>query len=100
MLLRAAGYYHIGMDREKIARYLEELKSEISSLEDRDTGTASRLKDLTGRIEAAVDSASDDSGNRDILDNLQRAIENLETEHPAVTSVLNRLATTLGNMGI
>ena len=88
------------MDRKKIDEYLEQLRQEISSMEGTDAEASSRLRALTGQIEAAVKTSPGDSGDSDILDTIQAGIENFETEHPAITDVLNRIATLLGNMGI
>lgn len=80
------------MDSEKLSKNLSRLKKEISRLEASDADSAARLNELVEDIE---DSASENNAQR-----IQSTIEQLEEQHPAVTEILNRIATILSNMGV
>jgi len=86
------------MEREKLEKYLDELKKEISNLGDYEEESASRLRILTENIEMALQGPVET--DKDVIDNIQGNIEHFEEIHPSVTALLNRIATLLSDMGI
>ena len=85
-------HYDISMNSDKLSKHLTELRTEINKIEETDKPTALRLQDLVDDIENTASAESSD--------NVMNMIENLEEKHPAVTEVLNRIATVLSNMGV
>lgn len=88
------------MDREKLNDYLEELKKETEKLELIDPQAAERLKELTNNIEKTMATQGEDNAGKELNDGIQGNLEHFEREHPSVTSILNRIATLLSDMGI
>ncbi len=86
------------MDTENLKKNIEELKDEISRLQNEAPETAVRLQQLVDNMEQTID--SDELNNNDLVAGIQKNIEHLETEHPSATEILNRIATVLSNMGI
>ncbi|MBI9105707.1 MAG: DUF4404 family protein [Spirochaetales bacterium] len=88
------------MNRAQLKNYLEELKIEIGNLEDKDPQVLSRLNELAGNIEEALDSPAESSKNDDLIDGIQGNIEHFEAEHPTITGILDRIMNALSSMGI
>jgi predicted nuclease with TOPRIM domain len=88
------------MSKEKVLGYLKHLQTEIANLEECDGPTKEHLSNLTSEIEHLLDNPDDHSKRVAVVQQLKTRIEQFETEHAGLTSVLEQLMTTLSNMGI
>jgi hypothetical protein len=88
------------MSREKVLGYLKHLQTEIDSLEECDGPTKEHLSNLTSEIKHLLDNPNDDSKRVALVQQLKTRIEQFETEHAGLTSVLEQIMITLSNMGI
>ena len=78
---------------------LEDLKREIDGLDSADDESRQRLQRIIANLETKLD-ASDDEPEENFMSYLEDSLTHFETSHPRVTSIINRVATTLSNMGI
>ena len=81
---------------------LEQLRAKVESASDLPAKTKSELLKLVAELESQsartgpAGSAAQPHG----VDRLVAAVEGLETSHPDLTNLVNRIATMLGNIGI
>lgn len=76
---------------------LQELRTLVSQSHDLPETAKERLLGLVAQAE--TESADDSTPNNAIAE-MPTTLTELEAAHPEATAFLNRLATTLGNMGI
>lgn len=86
-------------DKNQLNEALQALRSEIQSL-DTDENRKHSLNNLADKIEQQLDDSSPDTKNHGLIETLEETINEFEVEHPALTSIINRILVTLGNMGI
>jgi len=90
------------MSREELEESLARLHKEVAKLEEKDGALKERLDGLIHDVERQLHGVEDtDAKNAaGVIDDLQKYIEQFETEHPRVTAILNHIMVTLSNMGI
>jgi hypothetical protein len=91
---------------------LEQLRSKVEQASGLTDSTKAELLKLVAdlenqanrtRIQNAKDAAAAAPGSTESRDHLERlvaSVDGLEASHPEITALVNRIATTLGNMGI
>ena len=89
---------------------LDDLLKQLRTTVAEDTSLPETTKaDLIRHVEAmeaqtsalSADAASSEAeSEKPVLDQLVTSVEGLEASHPEITTLVNRLANTLGNMGI
>jgi uncharacterized coiled-coil DUF342 family protein len=85
-------------DKNQLNEALQALRDEINNL-NTDESRKQSLNTLADQVEQQFDDSSN-SGNQGLIESLEETISEFEVEHPALTSIINRLLVTLGNMGI
>jgi len=83
------------MDPERIRESLERLLAEIDAAPIPDPASRERLRALVEEIQSGISDHHDT-----IAQSIRDAIGRLESEHPQVASLLNRIMISLGNVGI
>lgn len=78
---------------------LAELKKEVEGLDSTDGESQERLQRIIKNLETKLD-ATDDEPEDGFMSYLEDSLTHFETSHPQVTSIINRVATALSNMGI
>jgi ABC-type transporter Mla subunit MlaD len=87
--------------RDSLRRLLAELKAEIAPLLDADHDAAHQIANATGAsLSAATQRESQPHTVQQAVQNLSASVEGFEASHPNLVHVVNRIAVTLGNMGI
>ncbi len=85
-------------DKNQLNEALQALRDEIDNL-NTDESRKQSLNTLADQVEQQFDDSSN-SGNQGLIESLEETISEFEVEHPALTSIINRLLVTLSNMGI
>jgi uncharacterized coiled-coil DUF342 family protein len=85
-------------DKNQLNEALQALRDEINNL-NTDESRKQSLNTLADQVEQQFDDSSN-SGNQGLIESLEETISEFEVEHPALTSIINRLLVTLSNMGI
>ena len=84
--------------RAELLSLLGELKSEIANVE------PSVGQSIAGQTESLTKAATEESRNPELLkrslDELSASVGGFETSHPGLVQVVNRICTTLSNIGI
>jgi len=87
--------------RSELTTLLEELKSEVSGLADTD---ADHAQSIAGFAQLSTHEATRDDTNTDALKHslggLEASVTELESSHPQLVSVVNRICVALSNLGI
>ena len=88
------------MSKEDLRKTLERLRAEVSSLEKEAAPVKDRVNSLISDLEHQIQDL-DDAGRRATMrDRLAKLIQQVESEHPAITGMLEQIVETLANMGI
>jgi chromosome segregation ATPase len=90
------------MTDEELRELLTEIRDELKQTPTDDKRERKILGDLIDDIEGLLERSKDDSmqPEESMLGRLEEAIEDLETDHPTLTSTLSNLLTALSNVGI
>jgi tRNA C32,U32 (ribose-2'-O)-methylase TrmJ len=90
------------MKEDNVREKLKGLYTELKNTRSNDPQTQDRLRTLTADVKNALDNIDDlrPDQHKNVLDRLQGAVENFETSHPELTSVLNDVISSLANWGI
>ena len=87
--------------RQELLDLLAELKTEINTLAQSD---AEKARTIAGHTELSTREAISSEKNPESLDrslkDLSASVEGFESSHPQLVAVVNRIATTLSNLGI
>ena len=87
--------------RQELLNLLSQLKSEITNLSE---SNAQQAGSIAGHTEFATREAISEESNPEVLkrslDDLSASVQGFETSHPQLVAVVNRIATTLSNLGI
>ena len=88
-------------NRQELITLLGTLKNEVTELSKTDTEHAYRI---AGYAETSATEAIRAEPNPETLkssiDSLSSSVEGFETSHPGLVQIVNRIATTLSNLGI
>ena len=87
------------MSEEQLRQSLTELRAELDRLEAEETEVRERLDRLIASVETHVDAQSNSAHHDSLLQDLRESILDLEASHPRATTILNRVAAALGNIG-
>jgi hypothetical protein len=87
------------MERESLHRSLERLRSEVDALGPTDGQVKARLNGLIGDLEHQLSHMEDAEHRATVIGRVRELIEHFETEHPAITGVLNHIMVTLSGLG-
>jgi biopolymer transport protein ExbB/TolQ len=85
-------------DKNRLNEALQALRDEINNL-NTDESRKQSLNALADQVEQQFDDSANPE-NQGLIESLEETISEFEVEHPALTSIINRLLVTLGNMGI
>jgi len=85
------------MPNHELHQSLSELKEHIGHVKSPET--RGHLEELVGELEVHLDDTPE-TREQSILGSLTGLIDQLEVEHPKLTSVLNQMMVSLSNMGI
>jgi hypothetical protein len=86
--------------RAELLQLLGELKHEIGTVDEAQARSiAGHTEHLTAQAIAGESERNPESLNR-ALQELSSSVEGFESSHPRLVAVVNRIATTLANMGI
>lgn len=85
------------MSIETIKNKIEELRTELDSVAKDDPETRDKLLKLISELEEKLEQPDE---HHSLIDTMNEAISNFETEHPRATAILNDIMVTLSNMGI
>lgn len=86
-------------DNNQLDEAIQALRDEIRSL-NTDEERKHSLNALADKIEQQLDDSPSNTKNLGLTETLEETISEFEVEHPALTSIINRILVTLGNMGI
>ena len=88
-------------NRQELLDLLAQLKTEIGTLAQSD---ARQAEAIAGHTELSTHEAISTEKNPELLkrslDELSASVEGFESSHPQLVEVVNRIATTLSNLGI
>ncbi len=86
-------------ENNQLNEALQALRDEIRSL-NTDEERKHSLNALADKIEQQLGDSPSNTKNLGLTETLEETISEFEVEHPALTSIINRILVTLGNMGI
>ena len=86
------------MSQKEIHDILTQLRSEI--VDETSPEAKARLLRLVTDLEEHLEADETGSESPFSLDHLRQMAEDFEVEHPRITSLVNRIAVTLSNMGV
>jgi hypothetical protein len=87
------------MSKAEIHKSLERLRSELNALEGDKAVIEKRVNSLISDLERHLENL-EDADHTAMLGRIRGVVEQFEAEHPSITAVLNRIMTTLSDMGI
>ncbi|MBD3422217.1 MAG: DUF4404 family protein [Chitinivibrionales bacterium] len=90
------------MQKDKLTQDLKDLRKELRQVQSQDPATRQKLATLEKRADESLQDASLNTQDeyRHLARDLQDALLHLETTHPRLTVIINRLVYTLNNLGI
>ena len=90
------------MDKQQLLSALESLHAELADADQIDTETRERLETVTGDVQRLLGQDAEPSREEvePLSDSLQDMVLRFEADHPSLTSLLNRIASGLSNLGI
>ena len=88
------------MSKQELQKSIEALRYEVDSLGSGDAATQKRLHKVIADLEEQMDDVHDEDVRNSMSTGIRRLIQQFEEEHPSITEALNRVMTTLSNMGI
>ena len=88
------------MAEKKLTQLLEQLRTELASAEAVDEKGRELLRALNADIQNLLEHTKSEDSADSLLERLQDTIDHFEVTHPALTSALSHLMTTLSNAGI
>jgi ABC-type transporter Mla subunit MlaD len=86
-------------NREELLSLLRQLKQELATLEATHSEEARDITDHTERFTAAAGERQPDVV-KSSFDELAESVAGFENSHPQLVQIVNRIATTLSNLGI
>ena len=89
-----------GAHRAELLRSLDALHAELDRVSEGEELDEARLGGLVADVEERLSGADESHHPTNLVDRLRQRAEQFELEHPAVTSLLNRIMVSLGNTGI
>jgi hypothetical protein len=87
------------MSKEEILKSLARVKREVGKLNVDQAADKARIQQLIDDLEQRLESPGA-LDHKDMADQIDDTLKELEVEHPTITGILNGIATTLSNYGI
>jgi hypothetical protein len=87
------------MSMEEIQKAISRLKTQGDTLDAGQADVKKKVHRLIRDLERQLENP-DNMDHGHMIGQIETAVTALETEHPAITGILNGIATTLSNMGI
>jgi molecular chaperone GrpE (heat shock protein) len=90
------------MGKNQLQESLAELHESLAKIDRLDEETRQLMQRLTADLQRLLGQAGDLSAEdvEPVTNNLQELLLRFETEHPQITGILGRLASSLANLGI
>jgi hypothetical protein len=88
------------MSNQKIKSLLEQLRTEMESVDKLDEAGLAMLRELDGDIDKLIARSDDDVSNQSIAERLDEAVSKFEVTHPTLTAMLSEISKILSNAGI
>ena len=88
------------MSKMELQKSLDALRIEVDDMGPEHSDTQKRFQDVIADLEEQIDDIQDEEVRESMMRGLPRLIDQFEEEHPSITEALNRIMTTLSNMGI
>ena len=88
------------MPENKLTEHLEMVRAELSDVKAVDEKGRELLRALNTDIEALLQRSEEGDMDDSLLERLQTTIDHFEVTHPALTSALSNVLTSLSNAGI
>ena len=92
--------YSYRMSKKELDKSLQDLRAEIDKLGAENDDIKEKIDTLATGIEGEINNLDNTKYIDSLIQNIQQHIEQLETEHPRITGVLNRIMVTLSGLGI
>lgn len=87
------------MPDTELRQLLSELETTINTMDTGSTPARDKLSQLSSAIETHLN-AHEKPETESLVEEIKTAVSEFESEHPAATSLLNNIATTLSSIGI
>lgn len=88
------------MSNQKIKNLLEQLRTEMESVDKVDEAGLAILRELDGDIDKLIARSDDDVSDQSIAERLDEAVSKFEVTHPTLTAMLSEISKVLSNAGI
>ena len=88
------------MSNQKLKNLLEQLHTEVESMDQMDEAGLAMLHELDRDISELIDRSEDDLSDLSIAERLDKAVHTFETSHPTLTAMLSEISKILSNAGI
>lgn len=86
--------------KNELNQLLARLNDEINEMNLQDDQQAQQLKGLTESLSQATNQMTDANNIDDMIENINQSLQEFETSHPRLVSIINSFCVTLSNMGI
>ncbi|MFN8401346.1 MAG: DUF4404 family protein [Anaerolineales bacterium] len=86
------------MNDKKLDALLEQVHAELQKVDKVDADSLKLLQDLQQDVQELLDKA--DVETPPVLARMQKAMQQFELDHPALTALISELSTVLSNAGI
>lgn len=86
------------MNDKKLDTLLEQVHAELQKVDKVDANSLKLLQDLQQDVQGLLDKA--DVETPPVLARMQKAMQQFEVDHPALTALISELSTVLSNAGI
>ena len=88
------------MNKEDLQKTLERLRCELSALGPEAGPVKDRVNSLIDDLEQQLQHLDNPRHRATMRDRLVKLIEQFESQHPAITGMLDQIVTTLAGMGV
>lgn len=88
------------MSKKELNKSLQDLRAELDKLGTDNDDIKEKIDSLATGIEGEINNLDNTKYIDSLIQNIQEHVEQLETDHPRITGVLNRIMVTLSGLGI
>ena len=88
------------MSHEEVRKHLENLRSEVSKLEDCDEDIKKRVDHLVNEVEYRLEHPDDTTRKESLHKSSLNFIGQFEASHSRVTAIVNQIMTVLSRIGV
>ncbi len=79
---------------------MQDLRTELDKLGEDNNDVKIKIDTLATSIKSEINNLDNSTYFDSLIHNIQEHVEQIETEHPRITGVLNRIMVALGSLGI